>query len=113
MMEFGLEEFINRADGLLQIRKCELLPGDEVVLRTKNSLYSIEVESDDSYKVSGGWFDKMALSPYKTTINGCTWGGSGIKTDIVAARGLFLEFGNRLLTSRIREIILFSKSVKN
>ena len=38
------------------------------------------------------------------TINGCTWGGSTIKRDIVAARGLRLEFGNTVLTTRIKQI---------
>jgi hypothetical protein len=37
-------------------------------------------------------------------INGCTWGGSAIKQDILAARGLHLEFGNTVRTTRIREI---------
>ena len=49
----------------------------------------------------------MSMSPIKTTIKGCTWGGSIIKTDIVAACGLNLEFGNRLLTSAIQKIIVF------
>ncbi len=47
--------------------------------------------------------DKEGLSPLRTTINGCTWGGSAIKVDIVAACGLHLEFGNRVVTSRIKE----------
>ena len=52
--------------------------------------------------VSGGWFDQRGLSPATTTINGCTWGGSAIKTDLLAGPGLFLEFGNTVVTSRIR-----------
>ena len=35
---------------------------------------------------------------------GCTWGGTAIKRDLVAARGLRLEFGNRVVTSPIREV---------
>jgi hypothetical protein len=38
------------------------------------------------------------------TINGCTWGGTAIKRDIVAARGLRLEFGSTVLTTPIRNI---------
>ena len=38
------------------------------------------------------------------SIAGCTWGGTVIKCDIVAARGLRLEFGNRVVTSPIREV---------
>jgi hypothetical protein len=40
-------------------------------------------------------------------IAGCTWGGSAIKIDIVAACGLCLEFTNRLTTSPIQKIFLF------
>ena len=32
------------------------------------------------------------------------WGGSAIKHDIVAACGLFLEFGNWVITTRIQKI---------
>ncbi len=112
-MNYELKNMVEQADKLHQVRKKDLQPGDEVKLRTRNSIYSIRVDEDGSYIVSGGWFDKMAMSPVKTTINGCTWGGSVIKTDIVAACGLFLEFGNRLLTSTIQEIIYFPRSIKN
>jgi hypothetical protein len=37
-----------------------------------------------------------------TTIAGCTWGGTAIHTELAAAQGLFLEFGNRVMTTRIR-----------
>jgi hypothetical protein len=36
-----------------------------------------------------------------TTIRGCTWGGSAIATDLLAASGLFLEFGNGVVTTAI------------
>ena len=71
---------------------------------TRNSVYWIWVLQEDLYSVSGGWFDLKGLSPYKTGINGCTWGGSAIKHDIVAAPGLFLEFGNWVTTTRIQHI---------
>jgi len=112
-MNYELKNMVEQSDKLHQVKKKDLQPGDEVKLRTKNSIYSIKVDEDGSYIVSGGWFDKMAMSPAKTTINGCTWGGSVIKTDIVAACGLFLEFGNRLITSTIQEIIYFPRSIKN
>jgi hypothetical protein len=56
------------------------------------------------YSVSGGWFDREGVSPQKMTINGCTWGGSAINLDLVAAPGLFLEFGNQVLTTRIQHV---------
>jgi hypothetical protein len=75
-----------------------------VLVTTKNSVYSICVMGGGLYSVSGGWFDREGVSPQKTTINGCTWGGSAIKNDIVAALGLFLEFGNQVMTTRIQHV---------
>ncbi len=113
MMNYELKNFVEQAGRLKQVKKADLNPGDEVHLKTLNSLYIIKVEGDKSYQVSGGWFDKMGLSPFKVAINGCTWGGSVIKTDVVAACGLYLEFSNRIVTSEIREIIYFNGSSKN
>ena len=62
------------------------------------------VHEDATYSISGGWFDSQGLSPARLSIAGCTWGGSVIKQDIVAACGLRLEFGNRVVTTRIREV---------
>jgi hypothetical protein len=86
------------------IRKADLQRGDQVLVATENSIYSIHVEEDGSYSISGGWFDRNGLSPVTTSIAGCTWGGTAIKRDLVAARGLRLEFGNRVVTSPIREV---------
>ena len=86
------------------IRKADLRRGDRVIVETENSLYRISVEDDGSYSVSGGWFDKNGVSPVTLSISGCTWGGTAIKRDLVAARGLRLEFGNRVVTSPIREV---------
>lgn len=86
------------------IRKADLQRGDRVLVSTENSIYSIHVEEDGSYSISGGWFDRNGLSPAVTSIAGCTWGGTAIKRDLVAARGLRLEFGNRVVTSTIRDV---------
>ncbi|MFQ5695971.1 MAG: hypothetical protein ACE5HB_08280, partial [Terriglobia bacterium] len=81
-----------------------LRSGDWVLVTTKNSLYSICVLERDLYSVSGGWFDREGDSPQRVAINGCTWGGRALKHDIVAAPGLFLEFGNQVLTTRIQSV---------
>jgi hypothetical protein len=86
------------------IRKADLRRGDRVIVATENSLYSIHVEDEGTYSVSGGWFDRNGISPTTMSISGCTWGGTAIKRDLVAARGLRLEFGNRVVTSPIREV---------
>jgi len=86
------------------VQKSELRRGDRVVVATENSVYCISVLGDSTYSVWGGWFDRQGVSPVRLSISGCTWGGSVIKHDIVAACGLRLEFGNRVVTSRIRAI---------
>lgn len=86
------------------VRKADLCCGSRVVVSTQNSVYSIDVLEDATYCVRGGWFDRHGLSPIRISITGCTWGGTVIKNDIVAACGLHLEFGNRVVTSRIREV---------
>ncbi len=85
------------------IRKTELRRGDRVVVETENSVYTIRVADDSNYEIAGGWFDRNGGAPARTAINGCTWGGSIIQTRVVAARGLRLEFANRVVTSPIRQ----------
>jgi hypothetical protein len=99
-----LDARIEQADELKAVLKRELRSGDWVLVTTKNSTYSICVLGDDQYVVSGGWFDREGVSPQEISITGCTWGGSAIKEDIVAARGLFLEFGNHVITTRIQHV---------
>jgi hypothetical protein len=84
-------------------RKVDLQPGDWVVVTTKNSVYRLQALGGNLFHAFGGWFDRFT-EPSVVTINGCTFGGSAICTDIVAANGLFLEFGNSVSTTRIRDV---------
>ena len=86
------------------IRKQDLRFGDRVIVRTRNSVYSMWAMGGDTFTVSGGWFDKNDGGPVTVVVNGCTYGGSMIRHDIVAAPGLFLEFGNSVSTTRIRDV---------
>lgn len=110
---FDLNNLTSISDRMVQIYKHRLKPGDQVYLKTLNSIYIIRVVSDGEYLVSGGWFDRQNLSPHKINIRGCTWGGSTIKTDIIAAQGLCIEFSNNLTTSRINKIFYFSNKTNN
>ena len=103
-----LTDFVKDSQTLNQIHKSSLKVGDTIILKTINSIYLIKVLEEEQYVVSGGWFDKTNLSPVTLTIRGCTWGGSVIKNDIVAACGLHLEFGNKVVTSRIKKIFHIS-----
>ncbi len=108
-----LEKIVESTSHLSQVRKTELQFGDMVLIKTRNSLYSISVLESDYYLVSGGWFDRKGLSPTKASISGCTWGGSIIKVDTLAACGLRLEFGNRVLTTPIQKVYVVRGSGKN
>ena len=105
-----LTDFVKDSQNLNQIHKSSLKVGDTIILKTINSAYLVKVQEQEQYTVSGGWFDKNNLSPATLTIHGCTWGGSVIKNDIVAACGLHLEFGNKVVTSRIKKIFHISSN---
>ena len=112
-MSCDLSDIVQESQNLRQIHKSALRVGDLVILETCNSIYFIKALDNEQYIVSGGWFDKNKLTSSKITIRGCTWGGSVIKTDIVAACGLHLEFGNKVVTSRIKKIIHIPGYLKN
>jgi hypothetical protein len=99
-----LEAITSHARTLEEIRKRDLRAGDRVMVTTRNSLYTLWALGNGHFLVWGGWFDRQGTSPQRVSINGCTWGGSAIKQDIIAALGLRLEFGNSVRTTRIREV---------
>ncbi len=102
----SLADFVENSRGLAQVHKAELCPGDWLVVKTCNSFYTIRRLDSERYLVSGGWFERHGLTHAITTVAGCTWGSTVIKTDIVAACGLCLEFQNRLITSPVQSIFL-------
>jgi len=87
------------------VRRSDLVPGDRLLVRTRNSWYTICAVGPDLYEVSGGWFDRQERRA-PTTIAGCTFGGRAIDTRVLAGRGLFLEFGNQVTTTRIQHVCL-------
>lgn len=110
MQTASLGNLIERSDVTPAVKRQDLRHGDWLVVRTRNSAYSIVPVGEGRFAVSGGWFDQQGLSPVTTTINGCTWGGTAIKTDVLAAPGLFLEFGNRVVTTRIQQVCVIPAS---
>jgi hypothetical protein len=102
-----LSAIVTSADHLRELPKDNLRPGDLVLIRTTNSLYTVRMLADGFCRVSGGWFDRKGLSPATTRIAGCTWGGSAIKINVAAACGLRVEFVNRLVTTPIEMIVHF------
>jgi len=99
-----LNGIVHHCRGERLIRRGELSSGDQVIVKTRNSIYSLLSVGDGTFAVSGGWFDKNTGAPATISINGCTYGGSALLQDVLAGPGLFLEFGNRVSTTRIRDV---------
>jgi hypothetical protein len=102
----ALEDLARLADRASGVRRQDLRRGDRLIVSTRNSIYSITAAGDGLFQVAGGWFDLQGTSPVRLGINGCTAGGTAILFDLVAAPGLFLEFANRVKTTRIRRVRL-------
>jgi hypothetical protein len=86
------------------VRAGDLEPGDCVVVRTRNSIYTLRVNADGTFDAEGGWFARQEASGTGLRVMGCTWGGSALLTRMIAAPGMFMEFDNRVRTTRIREV---------
>ncbi len=108
-----LSSIVECAAHLRQVSKESLHPGARVIVKTDNSVYTIQLLNDGDCRVSGGWFDRKGLSPTITRIVGCTWGGSAVKVDVLAACGLRLEFSNRVVTTVIRKIFILPSGSDN
>lgn len=87
--------------------------GDWIIVTTRNSVYKIRKLEKNLFQISGGWFTIHGISPITLSIRGCTWGGSAIKTDILAACGLCLEFGNNVTTSPIQRVVCIKFNNRN
>jgi hypothetical protein len=98
-----LDVLVAAMDRLPAVLRTDMRSGDWLVVRTRNSVYSLCLLEDGTYSVAGGWFDRNGTSPQRVGVNGCTFGGRAIKSDVLAAPGLFLECDNRVTTTRIRD----------
>ncbi len=109
----SLTTIVASAERVPHIRRIDVRQGDWLLVKTRNSLYTILVGTCGTCRVSGGWFDRRGKSPMSTTVAGVTWGGSVIKVDLLAAIGLCIEFGNRLITTEARRIVLLRRESLN
>jgi len=99
-----LDELVAAAGQLDGVRRRDLRAGDRLLVSTRNSIYSLDACDDGEFVVGGGWFERSGSGGQTLAVNGCTAGGQALFTDLVAAPGLFLEFGNGTKTTRIRRV---------
>lgn len=102
-----LSNFTEWTQKLPALYKSEITAGDHILVKTRNSIYELQALKGNKYMVTGGRFDRDKISPAQVTITGCGLGSTFVKTDLVAACGLRIEFGNRIITSTINRIVVF------
>jgi hypothetical protein len=103
----ALGALVSAATQIEAVRRSDLAAGDRLLVSTRNSIYSLELRADGRFDVSGGWYSRHAESGaegHTLAVSGCTAGGHALFTSIVAAPGLFLEFGDGTRTTRIRRV---------
>jgi hypothetical protein len=103
-MGHSLDRLASAAAVVDGVRVGDVAPGDCLFVRTRNSVYFLRVNGDGTFDAEGGWFARADRSGSRLRVAGCTWGGSALLTRMIAAPGMFLEFGNRVRTTRIREV---------
>lgn len=104
LLTLSLDRLASAAGSIAGIREEDLQPGDWVIVRTKNSTYSLRRNGDGTFDATGGWFSRHAGTGERLRVAGCTWGGTALLTRMVAAQGMCLEFANQVRTTRIREV---------
>ena len=91
--------------GLDGVERCDLSPGDIVLVATRNSTYVMVQLSDGEFLVSGGWFshNEWTQSPAKVAVAGCRLrhGKYPLTDKWIAVRDARIEFGNGLVTSEV------------
>ncbi len=101
-----LDRLTEHARAIGGVSTAAVEAGDWVVVRTRNSVYSMAALGEGRFLVAGGWFATHHRESAPVRVAGCTWGGRAIHTGLVAAPGMFLEFDNGVRTTRIREVRL-------
>lgn len=100
------DRLVEHAEGIEGVWLDDVQAGDWVIVRTRNSVYSLTPVSEGRFHVTGGWFRARTDEEQNVRICGCTWGGSAIHTRLLAAVGMFLEFDNGVRTTRIQDVRL-------
>lgn len=107
----SLDAMLRHLGASYGVLRRDLGPEDELTVRTRNSTYRIRRAGVSCFEVHGGWFDRQPRFRRRVEIVGCTWGGSAVCADLLAAPGLFLEFGNSVRTTRIQQVVMASRQL--
>lgn len=94
------------AGTLAGVRRSDLVPGDRVLVATRNSVYSLTLLPDLRFRVAGGCFRRAGTEQVECAVAGCSAGGSALLTTMIAAPGLFLELEDGTRTTRIQRVHL-------
>ena len=105
-----LERMADNARTIQGVWSTDLKAGDWVIVRTKNSVYSLAALGDGRFQVSGGWFTSHGGYARLVRVLGCTWGGRAILTEMIAAPGMFIEFDNGVQTTRVQHVRVLRSS---
>jgi hypothetical protein len=108
-----LGALVSAADAVGGVRRRELVAGDRLLVATRNSVYALVARADGEFEVCGGWLARAGGGTRTLAVNGCTAGGHALFADIVAAPGLFLEFGDGTRTTRIRSVRRIAAEPRN
>ena len=109
-MSYSLDAMAASATAVSGIRATDLQTGDCLIIQTRNSTYVLRANDDGTFDATGGWFSRHEDGAMRLRVAGCTWGGSVLLTCMVAAPGMFLEFANKVRTTRICEVRLLRPS---
>ncbi|MEZ5313933.1 MAG: hypothetical protein R2862_09940 [Thermoanaerobaculia bacterium] len=105
-----LERLVSASRSIPGVRRRDLRPGDRLIVSTRNSIYSLLALAGGQFRVSGGFFARDRSGERVLPVSGCTAGGHALFAELVAAPGMFLEFGDGTRTTRIRTVRLLSVS---
>lgn len=110
--KYEAENLIKETADETKIDVSSIKIGDEVLIETGGSKYTIE-HREDGFYISGN--EKYCPTPTKVIIQGCTWGGSMLMKDVIS-EGMRLEFSiidtnKTVTTSAIKKITNGSQSI--
>ena len=108
----SISEKIANSEKWKKIKKSDIKKGQRLIVKTTHSTYEFDYLGNNEYMVKGGYFDINNLSPCRVIINGCTWGGSMLKIDVVAVENMYMEMRLKKEQKTVTTSKIISASLK-